>query len=404
MISGSNIGRFARFIGFADSEKQARLTNLLSRYKRALNRERFVARVENVEDDGIEPVFDVQVPGVNAFDANGFLVHNCGEQPLPPYGACLLGSINLAALVRDPFETDAALDTAALEDLVPTAVRMLDNAIDVSRFPLQAQKREALAKRRIGLGVTGLADALALCNLRYGSAEAIEATRDWMRLIRRAAYLASAELAAEKGSFPLYDREAYLAGESIAALEPEIREAIAAKGMRNALVTSIAPTGTISLLAGNISSGLEPIFSREARRAILQPDGSRREELVTDYAYGLFRKLKGDEAPLPEAFVEAADLSPEEHVAMQAAVQDFVDASVSKTINLPTEISFEDFKEVYVKAYRTGCKGCTTYRPSEIRGAVLEPVERPPEGDAEPEQETKRTPTDPVLTSRALPA
>ena len=318
----------------------------------------------------------------------------CGEEPLPPYGACLLGSVNLAALVRDPFEANAALDTAALEALVPTAVRMLDNAIDVSRFPLPAQKREALAKRRIGLGVTGLADALALCGLRYGSPEAVEATRDWMRRLRRAAYLASAELAAEKGAFPLYEREAYLAGESIAALEPELREAIAAKGMRNALVTSIAPTGTISLLAGNISSGLEPIFSREARRAILLPDGSRREELVTDYAYCLFRKLKGAEAPLPEAFVEAAALSPEEHVAMQAAVQEFVDASVSKTINLPEEISFEDFKQVYTRAYETGCKGCTTYRPTEIRGAVLEAAD----GKAGQPEEAA------ALSAQALPA
>ena len=321
----------------------------------------------------------------------------CGEQPLPPYGACLLGSINLAALVQRPFEAEAALDREALEALVPVAVRMLDNAIDISRFPLPAQKREALAKRRIGLGVTGLADALALCGLRYGSPAAVAATGDWMRRIRRAAYLASSELAAEKGAFPLFDREAYLAGESVAALEPELRKAIAKNGMRNALVTSIAPTGTISLLAGNISSGLEPIFSREARRAILLPDGSRREELVTDYAYALFRKLKGAEAPLPEAFVETADLSPEEHVAMQAAVQAYVDASVSKTINLPSEISFEDFKSVYARAYETGCKGCTTYRPTEVRGAVLEPADPPAETEAEEEEPA-------ALTAQTLPA
>ena len=386
VVAGSSIGRFARRIGFMDSEKGARLEALLARYRRAPNRERFVARVESLAEDGVEAVFDVRVPGVNAFDANGLYVHNCGEQPLPPYGACLLGSVNLAALVRRPFEADAALDVAALEALVPTAVRMLDNAIEVSRFPLPAQRREALAKRRIGLGVTGLADALAMCGLRYGSPSAVAATRDWMARLRRAGYLASAALAEEKGPFPLFDREPYLAGETVSELEPEVCEAIARHGIRNALVTSIAPTGTISLLAGNISSGLEPIFSLEARRSILMPDGSRREELVSDLAYSLFRRLKGAEAPPPEAFVDVQALEPEDHIAMQAAVQDYVDASVSKTINVPAELDFPAFKEVYRRAYDSGCKGCTTYRPSELRGAVLQAAtptrDRRSDGDA----------------------
>ena len=314
----------------------------------------------------------------------------CGEQPLPPYGACLLGSINLAALVQRPFEADAALDTAALEELVPVAVRMLDNAIEVSGFPLPAQKHEAKAKRRIGLGVTGLADALAMCGLRYGSPEAVIATRDWMSRLRRAAYLASTELAAEKGAFPLYDRDAYLAGETVAGLEPEVRAAIAQHGMRNALVTSIAPTGTISLLAGNISSGLEPIFSLEARRTILMPDGSRREEPVSDHAYSLYRRLKGDDSPPPEAFVDVQALSPSDHIAMQSAVQDFIDASVSKTINVPAELDFPAFKEVYRQAYDSGCKGCTTYRPSELRGSVLQAAS--PTQDAAGENATERLP------------
>ncbi|MDX1710622.1 MAG: adenosylcobalamin-dependent ribonucleoside-diphosphate reductase [Rhodovibrionaceae bacterium] len=307
----------------------------------------------------------------------------CGEQPLPPYGACLLGSVNLARLVRRPFEADARFDLEELRALTRVAVRALDNAIDCSRFPLDAQRQEAQAKRRIGLGVTGLADALAMCGLVYGSTSAVEATRHWMRTLQREAYLASAELAAEKGSFPLFDKEKYLAGETIQALDADVREAIARNGMRNGLVTSVAPTGTISLLAENVSSGLEPVYAYSYRRNVLMPDGSRRQERVRDYAYSLFRELKGDTAPLPEAFVSVEDLSPAAHLAMQAAVQEFVDASVSKTINVPQDLGFEEFKNVYLQAYELGCKGCTTYRPNEVTGAVLEPEPESP-ADAAP--------------------
>ncbi|MEE9480370.1 MAG: adenosylcobalamin-dependent ribonucleoside-diphosphate reductase, partial [Kiloniellales bacterium] len=296
----------------------------------------------------------------------------CGEQPLPPYGACLLGSINLARLIERPFEAEARLDRGALEALVPAAVRMLDNAIDVSRFPLPAQKHEALAKRRIGLGITGLADALIMCGARYGSADAVELTEAWMKAIQRAAYLASVDLAREKGPFPLFDREAYLQGETIQGLDQDIRAAIERHGIRNALVTSVAPTGTISLFADNASSGLEPVFAFSYRRAILQPDGSRELEEVSDYAYGLYGRLKGEDAALTPAFVDAQSLEPSAHVVMQAAVQKFVDSSVSKTINLPADITFEAFRDVYLQAYELECKGCTTYRPNPVTGAVLE--------------------------------
>lgn len=296
----------------------------------------------------------------------------CGEQPLPPYGACLLGSINLTTLVRDAFTPQAELDLTRLSDLVATAVRMLDNAIDVSGFALPQQREEALKKRRIGLGITGLADALILCGKRYGSQDAVALTRRWMTAFRRAAIQASVELAREKGAFPLFDKEAYLAGETIQALEPDLRDAIAKDGIRNALVTSIAPTGTISLLAGNISSGVEPVFSFTHKRQILQPDGSKQTVEVSDYAYRLFRETAGPDAPLPPSFVDAQSLEPAAHVTMQAAAQDFIDSSVSKTINLPKDISFEAFKSVYSQAYELGCKGCTTYRPNEITGAVLE--------------------------------
>jgi ribonucleoside-diphosphate reductase alpha chain len=295
----------------------------------------------------------------------------CGEQPLPPYGACLLGSINLAALVSDPFTAQARLDLDALQRLVPVAVRMMDNVIDISRFPLPQQEAEAKAKRRIGLGVTGLADALIFCRVRYGSAEAVTLTETWLRAIERAAYLASAELAAEKGAFPLFERDKYLAGETIAAFEPDVRAAIAHHGVRNALVTSIAPTGTISILADNVSSGIEPVFSFRYTRNMLMPDGSHREEEVSDHAYRVFRRLMGAAAPFPDYFVDAQSLAPGDHVVMQAAAQKYIDSSISKTINVPADFPFEQFKDVYLQAYELGCKGCTTYRPNAVTGAVL---------------------------------
>ncbi|MBT3332837.1 MAG: adenosylcobalamin-dependent ribonucleoside-diphosphate reductase, partial [Rhodospirillaceae bacterium] len=301
-----------------------------------------------------------------------FATNPCGEQPLPPYGACLLGSINLARLVQDPFGPDAALDLAALRDLVRVAVRMLDNAIDVSNFPLPEQRAEAEAKRRIGLGVTGLADALIFCKLRYGSDQGVAMTETWLAEVRRAAYLASVELAREKGPFPLFEAEAYLAGDSVAELDEDVRAAIGEHGIRNALLTSIAPTGTISIFADNISSGLEPVFAFKYRRHVIMPDGGRREETVSDYAYRQYRARFGEAAQLPDYFVTAEALAPSDHVAMQAAVQKYIDASISKTINLPEDISFDAFKDVYMQAYDQGCKGCTTYRPNEVTGAVLE--------------------------------
>ena len=295
----------------------------------------------------------------------------CGEQPLPPYGACLLGSLNLAALIREPFTANAHLDEAEFGRLVPLAVRMMDNAIDVSRFPLPEQQAEARAKRRIGLGVTGLADALILCGTRYGSETAVQLTETWLRRLQRQAYLASIDIAREKGAFPLFDREPFLASETVAALDKDVKEGIARHGIRNALLTSIAPTGTISLLADNVSSGLEPVFSFAYTRNILMPDGTRRTEEVSDYAYRLFRKMFGDHAELPDYFVDAQRLSPADHVVMQAACQKHVDASISKTINCPEDISFSAFKDVYLQAYELGCKGCTTYRPNDVTGAVL---------------------------------
>ena len=294
----------------------------------------------------------------------------CGEQPLPPYGACLLGSVNLAALVTDPFTDKAGIDEARLADLVALAVRMMDNTVDASRFPLPAQEAEAQAKRRIGLGVTGLADALLMVGLRYGSDEAVAQTSAWMKAIARASYLASVGLAREKGAFPLFDAPAFLASGNMMGMDEDVRAEIAAHGIRNALLTSVAPTGTISLFAGNVSSGIEPVFAYAYTRKVLQKDGSRTEEEVVDHAVRLWRELKGD-APLPDYFVNAQTLAPLDHVKMQAAAQRWVDSSISKTINCPEDISFDDFQEVYLSAWDQGCKGCTTYRPNAVTGSVL---------------------------------
>ncbi len=294
----------------------------------------------------------------------------CGEQPLPPYGACLLGSINMPTLVTAAFTDSAALDLTALDDLVRLAVRMMDNVVDASRFPLPEQATEARNKRRIGLGVTGLADALLMVGQRYGSVEAAAQTEKWMHAIARASYLASVDLAKEKGAFPLFDAEAYLASGNMMQMDADVRDAIRTHGIRNALLTSIAPTGTISLYAGNVSSGIEPVFAYAYTRKVLQKDGSRTEEEVVDYAVRLWRELKGETA-LPDYFVNAQTLPPLDHVRMQAAAQKWIDSSISKTINCPEDISFEAFKEVYMAAWDQGCKGCTTYRPNAVTGSVL---------------------------------
>ncbi len=293
----------------------------------------------------------------------------CGEQPLPPYGACLLGSLNLTRFVINAFKDNAQLDLAKLQCVAAVAVRFLDNVVDVSNYPLPQQRAEAMAKRRLGLGVTGLANALFMCGLRYGSAEAVTATKSWMQAIEESAMHASIDLGEEKDSFPMFSSALYLETPYARLLPPEVREAIAAKGLRNGLLTSVAPTGTISLLAGNVSSGIEPVFSLSQSRKILNPDGSHRVEQLEDFGYAAWRR--SDTGNDTGALVTMADLSADEHLAMQAAAQAHVDSSISKTINVPADYAFEDFISIYEKTWKLGLKGCTTFRPNAVTGSVL---------------------------------
>ncbi|MCH9765209.1 MAG: adenosylcobalamin-dependent ribonucleoside-diphosphate reductase, partial [Alphaproteobacteria bacterium] len=301
----------------------------------------------------------------------------CGEQPLPPYGACLLGSINLTRFIKQPFTDNASLDRKAVAKRVALAVRFLDNMIEVSDTPLARQRSEASAKRRIGLGLTGLADALVALNVRYGSNQAQKLAKSWMTLIQNAAYEASANLAREKGAFPLYDARAMATRPNVTALKKATRARIAKHGLRNGCLTSIAPTGTISLFAGNISSGIEPVFDARYERVLRAADGRQKTLEIEDYACRQYRAFAGDEAALPPAFVSAVDLTPRQHLEMQAAVQAHVDSSISKTINCRADIPFETFQSIYRDAYDLGLKGCTTYRPNAVTGHVLHRLSDP---------------------------
>ena len=295
----------------------------------------------------------------------------CGEQPLPYHGACLLGALNLAAFIDEPFSANARCDVARLAASAAVAVRFLDNAIDISRYPLAAQQREAKAKRRIGLGVTGLADALIMTGLNYGSPEARAVAGSWLSAIKEASYAASLELAKEKGAFALSDPAQLSVAPNVTALPGELRAEIARVGLRNGCLTTIAPTGTTSLLAGNVSSGIEPVFAARFERRRLNAAGEEHVETIEDLAWRVMRERGGSEADLKGAFVTAEVLSPRQHLEMQAAAQALIDSAISKTINVAEDMPFEEFAAVYLEAFDLGLKGCTTYRPNRVTGAVL---------------------------------
>jgi ribonucleoside-diphosphate reductase alpha chain len=293
----------------------------------------------------------------------------CGEIPLPPYGACDLGSLNLVAFASSPFAAGARFDLEALAAAAQMAVRFLDNVIDVSRYPLPAQAAQARSTRRIGLGITGLADALVLLGQRYDSEMARTLAARVMQTLRDAAYRASIDLAREKGSFPGLDREAFLASGFVSRLSADIRDGIAVHGIRNSHLLAIAPAGTISLLANNCSSGIEPIFAAEAERRVLGREGSYRTHRVVDCALQVWQQQGRDGTP--PALVEAQQIDPLAHLQMQAALQPFVDNAISKTINVAADILFERFEDLYRQAHTLGLKGCTVFRPNPVTGTIL---------------------------------
>jgi ribonucleoside-diphosphate reductase alpha chain len=295
----------------------------------------------------------------------------CGELPLPPYGACVLGSINLAQLVRDPFSMKSRIELEELSQVVRTSVRFLDNVVDVTLYPLDTQREEARLKRRIGLGVTGLADALAMCCVRYGSEQSISLARTWLARLSEIAYRTSAGLAREKGCFPAFDAEAVLACPQVSRLPADLRDEIRRHGLRNGVLTAIAPTGTLSLLADNVSSGIEPIFEFEYERHIDDGELHKTDVRVVAFACAEYQKRCSMPRALPDYFVSSVDLAPIDHLRMQSALQEFIDSAISKTINCRPSITFDEFSSIYLDAHRLGLKGCTAYRPNSVRGNVL---------------------------------
>jgi ribonucleoside-diphosphate reductase alpha chain len=297
----------------------------------------------------------------------------CAEQPLPPYGCCCLGSIDLTRFINNPFEEDAQFDQVAFAEVARVATRMLDNVLDVTVWPLPQQQEEARSKRRVGLGYTGLGDALVMLNLRYDTKEARDMARRISELMRDTAYDASVELARERGAFPLFNADLYLSGQTFASrLSPTLKERVRAHGLRNSHLLSIAPTGTISLaFADNASNGIEPAFSWTYTRKKRMMDGSFKEYAVEDHAWRLYRHLYGEDTPLTPAFVTALEMSAQAHESMVAAVAPFIDTAISKTVNVPADYPYADFQHLYMEAWQSGLKGLATYRPNSILGSVL---------------------------------
>jgi len=417
VISGANLKQFATEVGFADCDKMDRLNKLLSSYKRQLNREQFVSRVKGITADGIENVYDVQVPGINTFDANGLHAHNCGEQPLPPYGSCLLGSINLTRFVTEPFTPQARFNWDDFNKTVSIFTRMLDNVVEINGLPLEGQRDAILHKRRHGMGFLGLGSTMTMLQMKYGSEPSLEFAERVSRELAMSGWEAALELAREKGPAPIMEEtfevttemlskrpemvaDGFKAGDKVKGkvlharysrymqkvgeINPELIDQLAETGARFTHHSSIAPTGTISLsLANNASNGIEPSFAHHYSRNVIR-EGRKTKEKVDVFSFELlaYRELVNQSAmpfsekeneKLPEYFISADDIHPKQHVDVQAAAQKWIDSSISKTANVPTDYDYEDFKDIYMYASDQGLKGCTTFRfnPEAFQGVLV---------------------------------
>ncbi len=375
IIDGESREAFMHEVGFLLPAKREKYEAWVQG-KALLKSQRFAAKIMSIDAAGIEPVYDTTQADGNTVIFNGLVTGQCAEQPLPPYGCCCLGSIDLTRFVRDPFSARPVFDDVGFAEVVAVATRMLDNVLDVTPWPLPAQAQEAGNKRRVGLGFTGLGDALVMLNLRYDTQEARDMASRISEIMRDAAYSASSDLAAERGSFPLFNADLYLSGGSFASRLPQgLKDKIRAQGLRNSHLLSIAPTGTISLaFADNASNGIEPAFSWTYTRKKRLPQtegGGFKEYAVEDHAWRLYRHLFGADAPLSEAFVTALELSASDHAAMVAAVAPYIDTSISKTVNVPADYPYEDFQDLYIQAWQSKLKGLATYRPNSVLGSVL---------------------------------
>jgi ribonucleoside-diphosphate reductase alpha chain len=358
-ITKDNILRFSKEVGFALPSKRFKLDDLIDGHVRGPKREKFLATFESLTPDGEEEVYDLTVPGVHAFVANGLVVHNCAEQALPPWGVCNLGHINLSRFVTGPIGK-GQFEWKELETVIQDGVRFLDNIIDITPYFVEENKIVQMNQRRIGMGTMGLGEALVRLGLRYGSDEAIDFVHELYQVIANTAYQASATLAYEKGSFPKFEKGKFLQGRFVQRLNDTTLETIEKYGMRNVALLTQAPTGSTGTMIGT-STGIEPYYSWTYWRKGRLGTNEVREKIVDEY-FSENPHLEKEISNLPDYFVTAMELTPQEHLKMQAAIQQWTDSSISKTINLPKDYPLEACKELYIQAYDLGCKGVTIYR------------------------------------------
>lgn len=336
------------------------------------------SKIKSIKTSPNTDVYDITTESNHNFFANGVLVHNCGEQPLVAFGSCNLGSVNLTQFVDSMFQDTVKFDISKFTGVVRSMVCMMDRMLDVNYYPLKEQEEIVQKKRQIGLGITGLGDMLAMMRLKYSSQEARDLVGLVMSTMRNTAFETSIELAKELGPFPLWNeftdeqKQQFIDGEYIRTLPDAIRQDILKYGLRNSRLLSIAPCGTISLLMNNVSSGAEPIFLLEYDRKVKTSAEETITETVETYSWRKYKEFMDNDSPeKPDYFETTEDLQVEDHIEMQAVLQRYICTAISKTINIPVDYSYDDFKQVYMSAYINGLKGCTTYRPNSILGSVL---------------------------------